>query len=385
MNNIISAAQREDLVVPQGEFTLRRNPDDANLRAWDAADELLLNHLHEAGLPRGQERLLLLNDAFGALAVALAASKPWSWNDSWLAQQALRDNLRANGYPEDQVATNTGIEFPPAAVDCVLIKIPKTLALLEYQLYALRDLLHHDTRLVGAGMTRHIHRSTLELFETIIGPTSSSRAVKKSRLLLVERDQSLNQGQSQYPTEYELQVDRPYRLINHASLFSRERLDGGTRFMLENMAIGEAYRRIVDLGCGNGVLGLIAAAMNPSASLLFCDESHMAVASARSNFEAAFGRSREAEFRVGDCLQGVDDASRDLVLVNPPFHQQHSIGDAIAWNMFKHARRVLVAGGELRIVGNRHLGYHAKLKKLFANCRTVAANRKFVILAAIKR
>jgi len=36
------------------------------------------------------------------------------------------------------------------------------------------------------------------------------------------------------------------------------------------------------------------------------------------------------------------------------------------------------------VVGNRHLGYHAKLKKLFGNCETVAANRKYVILKAIK-
>ena len=95
-----------------------------------------------------------------------------------------------------------------------------------------------------------------------------------------------------------------------------------------------------------------------------------------------FAGAREAEFRVGDCLQGVEANSRDLVLINPPFHQQHSIGDAVAWQMFKESRRVLQAGGELRIVGNRHLGYHAKLKKLFGNCETIAANRKFVVLSA---
>ena len=81
------------------------------------------------------------------------------------------------------------------------------------------------------------------------------------------------------------------------------------------------------------------------------------------------------EFKHGD---------HDLVLINPPFHQQHSIGDAVAWQMFMDARRVLVEGGELRIVGNRHLGYHAKLKKLFGNCETVDANKKFVVLSATK-
>jgi 23S rRNA (guanine1835-N2)-methyltransferase len=256
--------------------------------------------------------------------------------------------------------------------------------MLEYQLYALRGLLTQDSRIIAAGMARHIHNSTLELFDAIIGPTTTTRAVKKSRLILAQRDHSLKEGQSNYPGSYELEVDRSYQIVNHAGLFSRDRLDAGSRFLLENMAVGEQYQRIVDLGCGNGVLGLVAAVMNPASTLMFCDESHMAIASARTNFQSAFEATREAEFRVGNCLQGVDDDSRDLVLINPPFHLQHSIGDAIAWQMFKDARRVLVSGGELRIVGNRHLGYHAKIKKLFGNCDTIATNKKFVVLSAIK-
>ena len=384
MTAVISDDPSKTVSLPQGEFVLRRYPDDENLQAWDAADEFLLKQVHDNIILQGNDRVLLLNDAYGALAVALANYSTYSWNDSFLSQQAMRDNLLANGYPQEQVTTNAQIEFPPAAVDCVLIKIPKTLAMLEYQLYALRGLLHHDTQIIAAGMARHIHSSTLKLFETIIGPTTTTRAVKKSRLVLVQRDQSLNEGQSQYPSSFELEVDRSYQIVNHAGVFSRERLDSGSRLLLENMAVGEQYSRIVDLGCGNGVLGLISAAMNPESTLLFCDESHMAIASASENFKNAYAGTREAEFRVGNCLQGVDSDSRDLVLSNPPFHLQHSIGDAIAWQMFKDSWRVLVSGGELRIVGNRHLGYHAKLKKLFGNCTTIATNKKFVILSAIK-
>ena len=375
---------QKTLLLPQGEFELQRRPADRRLQAWDAADELLLNHVHDARFLSADTRVLILNDAFGAVAVALAGPPVFSWNDSWLAQQALRDNLLANGYPATEVSTNEDLELPAAAVDCVLIKIPKALALLEHQLYALRPLLHHDSRIVAAGMARHIHSSTLELFETILGPTTTTRAVKKSRLVLVQRDHSLNEGQSPYPDSFELEVDRSYRIVNHASLFSRDRLDPGSRLLLEHMPVADRYRRIVDLGCGNGVLGLIAAALNPAATLLFRDESHMAIASARENFRAAFAGERQAEFVVGDCLQGVDSESQDLVLLNPPFHQQHSAGDAVAWQMFKDARRVLVRGGELRIVGNRHLGYHAKLKKLFGNCSNVGVSKKFVVLSAKK-
>ena len=53
--------------------------------------------------------------------------------------------------------------------------------------------------------------------------------------------------------------------------------------------------------------------------------------------------------------------------------------------MFASAKKALKQGGELWVVGNRHLGYHTKLKRLFGNYINVASNRKFVILKAIKR
>jgi 16S rRNA (guanine1207-N2)-methyltransferase len=52
--------------------------------------------------------------------------------------------------------------------------------------------------------------------------------------------------------------------------------------------------------------------------------------------------------------------------------------------MFCDAKRCLQVGGELRIVGNRHLDYYQKLKRLFGNCTTLASNQKFVILKAVK-
>jgi 16S rRNA (guanine1207-N2)-methyltransferase len=52
--------------------------------------------------------------------------------------------------------------------------------------------------------------------------------------------------------------------------------------------------------------------------------------------------------------------------------------------MFQQARQALASGGELWIVGNRHLGYHVKLKRLFERVEQVAATPKFVVLRARK-
>lgn len=366
-------------------FNLQRNPPDDKLQAWDAADEHLLKFVESHDSLAAGSSILILNDAFGALAVALNGHRVFSWSDSLLAQQGLAKNLIQNDLSAEQLTMNTGIDLPKEQFDFILIKVPKTLALLEHQLFELRDKLAPGGVFVAAGMARNIHSSTLALFETILGPTSTTRAWKKSRLINVEVKAEFNRGENPYPQDYQLDVGREFNLTNHANLFSREKLDMGSRFLLEHMPTGEQYRRIVDLGCGNGLLGIIAAELNPEASLLFSDESYMAIASAKVNIEAAFDGKRSAEFLVSDCLDGVAADSQDLVVVNPPFHQTYQIGDHVAWNMFKDARRVLVEGGELWVVGNRHLGYPAKLKKLFGRCDLIASNKKFVIVRTSKQ
>lgn len=370
--------------VPQGEFELQRNPPDDNLLAWNAADEFILTRLHEIGVLGRDSHILLLNDRFGALAVALADHNPYSWCDSYLSQQALSANLTLNGLEQDQVAINADHRFPQQCFDCVIMKLPKSNAMLEHQLYQLRDLVDDETFILAGGMTKEVRTNTLNLFEQIIGPVETTRAFKKSRLIMAERDLSLCDGESPYPDFYELEVDRLYRITNHAGVFSREHLDQGSRLLIEWMPQSDSYRDIVDLGCGNGVLGIVAASLNPQSSLVFSDESYMAIASASDNFRGAFGSHRQASFLVDDCLSRLQDNSQDLVLNNPPFHQQHNVGDAIAWHMFLDARRVLRPGGELWLVANRHLGYHAKLKKIFGSCETVGGNSKFVVLKARK-
>jgi 23S rRNA (guanine1835-N2)-methyltransferase len=123
----------------------------------------------------------------------------------------------------------------------------------------------------------------------------------------------------------------------------------------------------------------MAAKLNPLATVHFVDESFMAVASARENFYRAFSQKRHATFHVTDCLVNFTADSADLILCNPPFHQHNTVGDQIAINMFKHTRKVLRKGGELWVIGNRHLDYHIALDRLFGNHTIVAANAKFII------
>ena len=375
----------QTLVVPQGSFHLARYPQQTKdpLRAWDAGDEYLLHHLHDESLPAQKAAVLILNDTCGALATALATHRPQSLSDSHLAHQATLANLQYNDRATDDVQLLSSLTDPIGPLDLVLCKIPKSLALLEDQLHRIRPHLHPQTRLIGTGMTRDIHTSTIDLFSRIIGPTRTSLAKKKARLICGGIDTALEPGPTPHPTHYAL-ADTDYTLVNHANVFSRSSLDIGTRLFLEHIPTSDEKRTIVDLGCGNGVIGLVAAARNPQAELVFVDESFMAIASARENFQAAMPE-RKAFYTIADGLENADKNSIDLILSNPPFHQQRAVDDATARRMFHQAHTALKKGGELWIVGNRHLGYHAQLKRLFGTSETIASNRKFVGLRSVKR
>jgi 16S rRNA (guanine1207-N2)-methyltransferase len=266
--------------------------------------------------------------------------------------------------------------------------VPKSLALLEDQLHRLAPAVHRDTVVVATGMVTEIHTSTLKLFEAVLGPTRTSLAVRKARLVHTTPDPGLVRTPSPWPLRYALPEDigaaSGRTVTNHAGVFCAERLDIGTRFLLRHLPQRSGPETVVDLGCGNGVVGTAAALANPAADLLFLDESYQAVASAEATFRANLGPEAPARFEVGDGMADVAPGSVDLVLNNPPFHTHQALTDATAWRMFTGARRALRPGGELWVVGNRHLGYHVKLKRLFGNCRTVTSDPKFVLLQAVR-
>ncbi|MGY4920226.1 methyltransferase [Streptomyces sp. 900116325] len=382
------------LTTSQGGLDLARFPEHPRdpFRAWDAADEYLLRQLE--GIDGAEPvdlsgAMVVVGDRWGALTTVLAGHRPVQITDSYLAQRATLANLARNGADPDTVRLLSARDTPPERIDVLLVRVPKSLALLEDQLHRLAPAVHAGTVVIGTGMVKEIHTSTLKLFERIIGPTRTSLAVKKARLIFCTPDPALARTPSPWPHRYDLPdgigAVSGRTVVNHAGIFCAERLDVGTRFFLNHLPERSGRDRIVDLGCGNGVVGTSAALANPEATVTFIDESYQAVASAEATFRANLGTDAEADFLVGDGMADVPPGSVDLVLNNPPFHSHLATTDATARTMFHGARTALRQGGELWVVGNRHLGYHTQLRRTFGNCTTVAGDPKFVVLRAVKR
>ncbi|MGB0833961.1 MAG: methyltransferase [Psychrobium sp.] len=370
------------LTINSTELRLNRFPpsNDKNLQAWDSSDEYVINYLVEQQLE--PSKILIINDTFGTLACTLSEHELYWQTDSRVAQCAVEQNL-ADNYLTPSIEYLDSLTTPNVAPDVVLLKLPKSNALLEQQLQQINQVIGANTQVIGFAKAKDVHTSGLKLFEKYIGTTTTSLAKKKSRLIFATPTVQKLTNEKPQLIEWPLE-NTDYTIANHAGVFANSKLDIGARLMLDNLPsnLGDGYA--IDLGCGNGVLGLMLADINPEATIRFTDESFMAIASAKLNCEKAFGSIERFEFDWHDCLSDYDYDQADLIICNPPFHQLKTVTDHIAWQMFNDAYRTLKHGGKLRIVGNRHLGYHIKLQRIFDNCTTIASNSKFVILEATK-
>ncbi|MBA6412209.1 methyltransferase [Parahaliea sp. F7430] len=374
MSSVQPAAQFE---TPFGCFELQRYPRRPNdtLNAWCAADSLLLEAF--AAEPASPATTLVVNDEHGALTTALKAA--WMWSDSALSVRALRDNLARNRLPECQVIWST--EPPPATASIVLMRVPKQLAYFEYQLACLATTLAPGTRLVIGGMDKHLSPQTAAIIERYIGPTERHRGRRKARLFSATIDGLRHEAKAQWSQYYCQALNAELRAL--PNVFSREQLDRGSELLIAQLQRLAPVSRLIDLACGNGVLGLAALDAGLAQELVFCDESAMAVASARENLEHLQPQAlARCEFHHGDGLKHYRGAKADLILCNPPFHLQHTVDDFAGRRLLSQAAKQVSSEGKLCLVANRHLNYQAGLKRRFAALEKFAANNKFTVWLA---
>ncbi len=372
------------------ELELFRYPSrqESNLQAWDAADEHLIKHLIDTD--QKAVNSAVINDSFGALTTGLlsiAADWPLTLEtDAKTSLLGTTQNLARNQLSDASLSWVNSRDELPQGIGLVLMKLPKNLNYFSHQLKRLSQVLPAGTQVLIGAKAKSINKSLLETIARHLGEASASLTWKKTRVITCIADgkpRTLPTTTNWSVPEYKLQIS------NLSNVFAASKLDIGARIMLDNMPKGE-FKSIVDLGCGNGILGLHAKQCFPEAYIHFIDDSEMAVASAKDNW--ALNQldnpelvGEQATFGWDDCLTNMSEGFRpDLILCNPPFHQGEAITDHIAWQMFLDAFRRLKNGGILHVVGNRHLAYHVKLQRIFKNCTTVASNGKFVILQAQK-
>ena len=374
---------------PGGSFRLSRFPSGgkSSLQAWDAADEYILTEAFSG--PGSPDPVLILNDQWGGLtcpltARALAAAAgsgesawmsadlPICHTDSFLSARGIRENCRENRLPEPRFI-EFGESFPPEA-RTVCLKIPGQLDYFEDLLSRLCGDLPPGTPVIAGGLGRNLPPRFFQTFARYTREAESSLLRKRARIFRGRLDR---EDLPPAPEPAELTVPRlNLALRDLPGVFSRGRLDPGTRLLLETLPGPFRPQRVGDPGCGGGILGLAAARLWPEARITGTDDSARAVASAEENFRLNGLEGRE-ELMWTHILEGVPGGTLDLVLCNPPFHRGGAVSVETGLEFIRDCARALAPEGDLLLVANRHLGYRNTMLRFFKEAEIVKENDKY--------
>ena len=152
--------------------------------------------------------------------------------------------------------------------------------------------------------------------------------------------------------------------VTEADVFSPHGADRGTLAMLSVVKL-EEQDKILDLGCGYGLVGIWAAKQIGAEQVVMCDISETAVTVAQKNCER----------------NGVKDLPQELkftkILSNPPYHEDFSVPKGFIELGYKR----LITGGVMYMVTKRRDWYYNKLKTVFGGVRVEEIDGYYVFTA----
>ncbi|MCB2413769.1 methyltransferase [Demequina sp. TTPB684] len=365
---------------------LRRWPDieAPGLVAVDAADRLILDE--SAALRAGADpgSIVVIGDAYGALTLGAAhagATGIRAHLDALSGERALAANAERAGLSGSYRALPLDGELVHGA-RIVLLRLPRSLD-------AIRDIAgvlaaHADSGVVvvAGGRLKHMSLSMNEVLREHFGRLDISHARQKSRVLLAREP---HDGRDPEPAATRVEG---LEVRAFGGAFAGARLDIGTRLLLDSLPAelkgGTADDPFIDLACGTGVVGAWLATRYPNAHVYACDQSAIAVRSARATMLANEVDTR-VEVRQDDALTARASASASLIALNPPFHSGAAVTDLLAPRLFADAARVLRPEGQLWCVWNSSLRYRPLLERTVGPTQQVARNAKFTVTVSTRR
>ena len=157
-------------------------------------------------------------------------------------------------------------------------------------------------------------------------------------------------------------------------LFSPHGIDVGTMSMLSVVEFLPGDK-VLDLGCGYGVVGILAAKLIGEENVIMCDISQQAVDFAKRN--AALNNVPNVDIRLSNNYDHIEENDFTLILSNPPYHADFSVPKRFIELGFKK----LVLGGRMIMVTKRLDWYKNKLITVFGGVKIYRINEYFVFVA----
>lgn len=229
-------------------------------------------------------------------------------------------------------------------------------AQLKRDFAAAARLLHPGGTLLVVVLFKKAARLVRRLLKEVFTVVEPQRGAQVSFLCREPRaDQSPLREDGQEVVYQDPVSGRELRFATRSGLFSSQEVDPGTQLLLAT-AGDLAELRVLDVGCGYGIVGATAAARG-AAAVTLVDVDARAVDLSRRNL-ASNGLTGDVLLRDG--TEGFPAATFDRVVSNPPTHA----GSATLLRIFAGALRVLVPGGRALFVVREHLNYEKWMREM---------------------
>lgn len=171
-----------------------------------------------------------------------------------------------------------------------------------------------------------------------------------------------------------------FTLATEAGVFSRERVDRGSRLLIAHMMVAPADQ-VLDLGCGYGIVGLVAARLAPQGRVTMVDINARAVRLAQANLQA--NGIRNAEVLLGDGFSPVAGRRFEAIAINPPVRA----GFGLIHRLIEEAQEHLRAGGRFYLVGRTRQGVKRlaeKMRLVFGDVEEIAKGGGYRVYLALR-
>ncbi|MCD6286876.1 MAG: methyltransferase [Anaerolineae bacterium] len=362
--------------LPDGPFTLARLPGVGSLSPAHSALFAAVRTIAP-----GQVAVLGPGSVPTALWAARSGATVRHFVDSIAEAASLSATLSRNrlagiaSHPDWQAAASAA-----ETCDLALLHLPRGRKLQQELLQLSGALLRPGGRLIFVGAKNEGIKSAVHDAARIYGRAGVVSRKGGYHAAMATRPAAAISPPQVVFTAHPIVVDGVQtELVACAGAFAPDRLDDGAAALITAMQIVPGTR-VLDLGCGTGLVALAAA--RQGADVIAADVSARAVASAQRTLAANGYPSATVHLCCGAAAIG--DATIDTVVTNPPFHKGHDVSFEVSQLFVREAARVLKPGGSITLVANLHLDYGRWLKQHFGNAGTAYENNRFRVWHATK-
>lgn len=173
---------------------------------------------------------------------------------------------------------------------------------------------------------------------------------------------------------------KEYSFDTKPGLFSKNEVDPGSELLINTMII-EPHDIVLDLGCGYGAIGLVAADLAHLGKVYMADTDVRAVTCSKLN--AKLNTIENVEILASDGFEGIPDITFDVIVSNPPSHlPKETIREFV-----EGAVKQLKKGGRVYFVTEKRIQpmVQREFERVFGNYGDVASRDRYVVSVAHRR